>query len=226
MSNLTVPDSALSFLKDLEINNQRDWFESQKKRFKKEQEATRQFFEHIYLQLQAHDEVDSYKVFRIYRDVRFSKNKTPYKTHFAASFHRTKPKYRGGYYLHLEPGNSFMAAGFWDPEKDDLYRIRKEFEVDDTPMRNFLASPAFTGIFNGLQGEELKTAPKGFDRDHPAADLIRKKQYIVTRKFSDEQVVSSQFPEEVDRSFKAIRPWFDYMSEVLTTDLNGVSLLD
>ncbi|WP_224490478.1 DUF2461 domain-containing protein [Robertkochia flava] len=226
MDRTTVPVSVLQYLKELKINNNREWFDTNKKHFKKEQKQIKAFFEDLFSQLQSHDEVDQYKVFRIYRDIRFSKDKTPYKTHFSASFHRTKPKYRGGYYLHIEPGKSFLAAGFWNPEKDDLLRIRKEFEIDDAPMRKFLSSEAFEKIFNGLEGEELKTAPKGFDRDHPAIDLIRKKQYIVTRKFTDAQVIAPGFPEEVNQSFAAIRPWFNYMSEVLTTDLNGVSLLE
>lgn len=226
MDPVTIPKSSLEFLKDLKNNNHRDWFEEHRKSFKKEQKSVNQFFEDLFRMLNTHDELDTYKAFRIYRDVRFSKNKTPYKTHLAASFHRTKPRKRGGYYLHIEPGNSFLAAGFWKPEKDDLFRIRKEFEFDDAPMRKHLESDTFKKMFNGLEGEELKTAPKGFEKEHPAIDLIRKKQYIVTRKFTDKQVVSKGFMDEVNTSFMAIRPWFDYMSEVLTTDLNGVSLVD
>lgn len=226
MEPVTIPKSSLEFLNDLKKNNLRDWFEEHRKSFKKEQKAVNQFFETLFRMLNTHDELDTYKAFRIYRDIRFSKNKTPYKTHLAASFHRTKPRNRGGYYLHIEPGKSFLAAGFWKPEKDDLFRIRKEFEFDDAPMRKYLESDAFKKVFNGLEGEELKTAPKGFEKEHPAIDLIRKKQYIVTRKFTDKQVVSEGFMDEVNTSFKAIRPWFDYMSEVLTTDLNGVSLVD
>ncbi len=225
MDPLCIPESALSFLTDLKTNNNREWFDAHKPVFKKEQATVKAFFEKLFHLLNSHDEVDTFKMFRIYRDVRFSKDKTPFKTHLAASFHRLKPQNRGGYYLHIETGNTFMAAGFWNPEKNDLHRIRKEFEVDDQPMRDLLQTEAFTTVFNGLEGEELKTAPKGFERDHPAIDLIRKKQFIVTRSFSDKEVLSPGFMEEVNSCFKAVRPWFDYMSEVLTTDLNGVSLL-
>lgn len=220
-----IPDSVLVFLNKLKMNNNREWFDLHKPRFKKEQKSTKVFFEHVFHQLNTHDEVDTWKMFRIYRDIRFSKDKTPYKSHLAASFHRVKPHNRGGYYLHIEPGNTFLAAGFWNPDKNDLYRIRKEFETDDEPMRELLKSEVFTKVFNGLQGEELKTAPKGFVKDHPAIDLIRKKQYIVTRSFNDEKVLSPDFLNQVNESFMAVRPWFDYMSEVLTTDLNGVSLI-
>lgn len=226
MITVLVPESSMEFLKALKTNNNRDWFEENKKRFKQEQKSMKAFFAQVFQVLNSHDEVDTFKMFRIYRDVRFSKDKTPYKSHLSASFHRLKPRKRGGYYLHIEPGNSFLAAGFWNPEKDDLFRIRKEMELDAHPMRKILASESFRKFFNVLEGEELKTAPKGFEKEHPDIDLIRKKQFIVTRKFTDKEVVSKDFPEKVNSAFMAVRPWFDYMSEVLTTDLNGVSVLD
>jgi uncharacterized protein (TIGR02453 family) len=176
--------------------------------------------------LKKHDDVDSLKMFRIYRDVRFSKNKEPYKTHFGGVFHRKKPHLRGGYYLHISPGDSFIATGFWDPNKEDLERIRREFEVDDTEIREILADKKFKAVWGELQGDELVSAPKGFDKEHPAIDLIRKKQYIFIKKYSDTEVLSNNFLQEVNDAFKAIRPYFDYMSEVLTTDLNGVSLIE
>jgi uncharacterized protein (TIGR02453 family) len=120
-----------------------------------------------------------------------------------------------------------LAGGFWAPEKEDLLRIRKEFELDDDEIRQVLAEEKFKKYFNGeLVGDELKTAPKGFQKDHPAIDLIRKKGFIAVRNFTDKEVLSAHFSNEVNDSFKALRPFFDYMSEVLTTDLNGASLID
>jgi uncharacterized protein (TIGR02453 family) len=166
-------------------------------------------------------------MFRIYRDVRFSKDKTPYKPHFAGSYSRTGKRLRGGYYLRIRPGETFLAGGFWAPNKEDLFRIRKEFEISDVEIREILEAPDFKRIFGGqLEGEELKTAPKGFQKDDPAIDLIRKKGFIAVRHFSDKEVLSPDFSKEVLNSFKALRPFFDYMSEVLTTDLNGVSTVD
>lgn len=153
-------------------------------------------------------------------------NKQPYKTHFGGSFHRRKPELRGGYYLHLAPNNqSFIATGFWEPNKADLLRIRKEFEMDDTEIRQIISNKSFKNVWGDLVGDELKTAPRNFDKDHPAIDLIRKKQYIFTKKFTDQEVLSSTFLEEVNTSFKAVRPYFDYMSDVLTTNLNGELLI-
>ncbi len=224
--NLTIPKSALDFFKKLEKNNNRDWFNEHKKEFKAIETEVKNIYTIIFENIKSHDDVDKLKMFRIYRDVRFSKDKTPYKTHFGGSFHRTKPKLRGGYYLHLAPNNqSFLATGFWEPNKDDLFRIRKEFEMDDQEMRKIISNKKFKSVWGSLLGDELKTAPRDFDKDHPAIDLIKKKQYIFTIKYTDKEVISESFLKEVDTSFKAIRPYFDYMSDVLTTDLNGESLL-
>ena len=107
-----------------------------------------------------------------------------------------------------------------------MYRIRKEIEIDDTEFRAILKSEEYVKYFGGVfQGDELKTAPKGFDKTHPAIDLIRKKGYIAVRNFSQEEVLSPNFTNEVAKTFKALRPFFDLFSDVLTTNLNGESLL-
>ncbi len=219
-------EDLFSFLIKLEKNNNRDWFHAHKQEFKQVEKQTKAFYNLVLDALRTHDDIDKLKLFRIYRDVRFSKNKQPYKTHFGGSFHRRKPELRGGYYLHLAPNNqSFIATGFWEPNKADWLRIRKEFEMDDTEIRQIISNKSFKNVWGDLVGDELKTAPRNFDKDHPAIDLIRKKQYIFTKKFTDQEVLSSTFLEEVNTSFKAVRPYFDYMSDVLTTNLNGELLI-
>ena len=223
---MVIEKDTFDFLEKLKKNNNRDWFNDHKKEFKAIEAKVKNAYNHLGTIMTAHDSIEKVKVFRIYRDVRFSKNKTPYKTHFGGSFARTKPELRGGYYLHLQPNNeSFIATGFWEPNKEDLYRIRKEFEMDDSEMRDILNDRTFKNIWGDFVGEELKTAPKGFDREHPAIDLIRRKQFIFTKNFKDSEVLSDGFLEEVNTNFKAVRPYFDYMSDVLTTNLNGESLL-
>ncbi|RLD28933.1 MAG: TIGR02453 family protein [Bacteroidetes bacterium] len=224
--NVIVPKAALDFFKKLKQNNNRDWFNEHKKEFKIVEAEVKGIYNFIFDNLNSHDDVDKLKLFRIYRDVRFSKDKTPYKTHFGGSFHRTKPKLRGGYYLHLAPDNeSFIATGFWEPNKDDLLRIRREFEMDDAEIRKIISHKSFKNIWGEFVGSELKTAPRDFDKDHKAIDLIKKKQYIFTKKYTDKDVLDNGFIKEVNKSFKAIRPYFDYMSDVLTTNLNGESIL-
>jgi uncharacterized protein (TIGR02453 family) len=222
----SIPKETFTFFKKLAKNNDRDWFNKHKPEFKAIETNLKASFIHLGELMSVHDKIEKIKTFRIYRDVRFSKNKLPYKTHFSGSFARRKPELRGGYYLHIQPNNeSFIATGFWDPNKEDLLRIRKEFEMDDTEIRSILNDRIFKATWGNFEGDELKTAPKGFDKAHPAIDLIRKKQFIFTKKYTDKEVVADNFLEDVNNAFKNIRPYFDYMSDVLTTNLNGESLL-
>jgi len=219
--------STLHYLSDIKENNNREWYHKNKDVFQMAQSNAKEFYKSIMEDLNKHDDIDTFKLFRIYRDVRFSKDKTPYNPHFAGSFSRTGKKFRGGYYLRIRPGESFLAGGFWEPNKEDLFRIRKEFEYNDIEIRNILSNNTFKAIFGGkLEGNELKTAPKGFDKEHTAIDLIRKKGFIAVRKFTDKEVLNPDFINVVDNSFLALRPFFDYMSDILTTNLNGESLID
>ena len=116
----TINPDVFTFFKELENNNNREWFEPQKKRFKALEAEVKQLATDLTAQMNEHDSVDKFKLFRLYRDVRFSKDKTPFKTHFGISFHREKPAYRGGYYLHIKPGDNFVATGFWNPQSSLL----------------------------------------------------------------------------------------------------------
>ena len=218
--------SIFQFLRQLKENNNREWFASNKKAFQVEEQLAKALFMEVNADLEKIDNLDKMQVFRIYRDVRFSKDKSPYKNHFSVGFNRSKPLLRGGMYLHIEDNASFVGGGFWEPNAPDLFRIRKEIEVDASEFRAIIAEETFQKYFKTLQGEELKTAPKGFDKTHPAIDLLRKKQFLLTRSFTNEQVLSPKFQTEVLDTFKAMRPFFDYMSDVLNTDLNGESLVE
>ncbi|NHN25857.1 DUF2461 domain-containing protein [Flavobacterium jejuense] len=220
-----IKKESLSFLQDLKDNNNREWFAENKKRFEKEQKDIKEFFNEIGNSLGKFDNIENIQIFRIYRDVRFSKNKLPYKVNFSAGYKRTKPMLRGGYYLHIQNDASFVGGGFWEPNKEDLLRIRKEIELDASELREIISQDSFKKYFGSLQGDELKTAPRDFDKNHPDIDLIRKKQFLVTRSFSNKEVLSPNFNEEVLVTFKAMRPFFDYMSDVLTTNLNGESII-
>lgn len=226
MLQSTITKSTLNFLNRLKKNNNREWFAEHKAEFKKHENEVRAAFEHVNQKLSEHDEIEKLKMFRIYRDIRFSKDKTPYKAHLAGSFSRLGAHLRGGYYIHIEPGNSFIATGFWAPNKEDLLRIRKEFEDDASEMREIMSNSDFKKVWGELKGDMVKTAPKGFDKNHKNIDLIKFKQYIFVRNFKDIEVTSPRFLEEINHSFQVVRPFFDYMSDVLTTNLNGESVLD
>jgi uncharacterized protein (TIGR02453 family) len=221
-----ISKSTFVFLNNLKENNNREWFTKHKPKFLVEQDKIKAFYAALMEQLKFHDEIESLKMFRIYRDVRFSKDKTPYKTHFGGHFVRATKRLRGGYYLQISPGNTFVAGGFWAPNMEDLFRIRKEFEMDTFEIRAILVDKKFIKYFGEIKGDSLKTAPRGFNKEHPNLDLIKMKQYIVVRNFTNEEVLSTNFMAEVNATFKAMRPFLNYMSEVLTTDLNGVSTID
>lgn len=226
MADTVITKDTLRFLNELKINNNREWFEQNKSEFKSLETGVKRFYNSLMDKMKEHDEIEKLKMFRIYRDVRFSKDKTPYKSHFAGSFSRAGAKLRGGYYLQIRPGGSFMAAGFWEPNKEDLLRIRKELELDATALRELINKPSFKNTWGELVGDEVKTAPKGFSKDDPNIDLIRKKAFIFVRNFTDKEVLNKDFMVEVNKSFKEIRPYFNLMSEILTTNLNGESLLN
>jgi uncharacterized protein (TIGR02453 family) len=223
---MTIQPSTLQFLKDLAANNNREWFQANKSRYEAALANMKQFAREVENAMGETDHLEPASLFRIYRDVRFSKDKSPYKNNFGLGISRATKRLRGGYYLQIEPGNSFIGGGFWQPNAADLKRIRAEFAMDDQPIREIMAEARFQQYFGTLQGETLKTAPQGFDKDHPALDLLRMKGFVVKRNVTDEEVTSEQFLQEVKLTFQAMRPYFDYMSMVLTTNLNGESVLE
>ncbi len=219
--------TSFQFLKDLQKNNNRDWFAENKPRYTEAQQNVKAVFADIHQKLQMHDEIEKSKMMRIYRDVRFSHDKTPYKPHFANSYSRLGKELRGGYFLRIHPGESFLAGGFWEPNKDDLFRIRKEIEQDASEIRDILNESNYKKLFGGKfeSFSELKTTPRGFDKEHPDVDLLRKKGFIAVKNFTDKEVLSIDFTDQVNDSYRALRPFFDLFSDILTTNLNGESLL-
>lgn len=215
-----MQQQVLDFLEDLAKNNNKVWFDEQKEQFESAKEAALESFNSIYMELAQNDFLEPMKMYRIYRDLRFSKDKTPYKQHFAMYAGRLKPNYRGGYYLHIQPNNSFLGVGFWNPEKEDLFRIRKEIEVDDE-LQSILDSKIMQSTFGDLYGVELKTAPKGFDRNHPRIELLKKKQFLLKHDFTDKDLIAPDFEQKVVETFQNSRPFVDYMTEILLTNLNG-----
>jgi uncharacterized protein (TIGR02453 family) len=214
-----IQASSFEFLKKLRKNNNRDWFNANKDTYLRELAGIESFTDSLLTRMKKHDRIDTPSgkkaLMRIYRDIRFSTDKTPYKTNFSGSFHREGKLLRGGYYFQIEPGNSFIAGGFWGPSSSDLKLIRDEFVFDDKPMRKVLASPKVASVFPGLTGETLVRVPRGYDADSPAADLLKFKQFLLVRHFTDAEVMKPDFSGTAENTMKALRPFFDYMSEVL-----------
>lgn len=220
-----IDKSTINFLKELTVNNDREWFAEHKPRYVAAHENIKTFMAELEVMLNQHDVIEDHKTFRIYRDVRFSKDKTPYKNNIGTGFTRATAARRGGCYVHIEPGASFVGGGFWSPSTDDLKRIRQELAIDAKPLRKILNSKKFKDNFGVLGGDQLKTAPRGIDKDHPNVDLLRYKQFLVHKTFTDQEVLSADFMKQCDNAFKAMRPFFDYFSLILTTDENGESVL-
>ncbi len=230
MRQTYIPPSSFKFLKQLAKNNDREWFKARKALYLKEQAHLLNFTEALLEEMAKIDNIEGNTpkntLYRIYRDTRFSKNKTPYKNHFSGGIKRPTKQLRGGYYFHIEPGNCQVGGGFWGPNPADLKLIRSKIDQDPQSFRKILKAASFKKNFGELLGDKLKTAPRGFDVEHPAIDLLRYKQYYVMRSFTDKEVQDPTFLKEMIKTWKAIRPFFDHMSDVLTTDLNGIPLYE
>jgi len=222
----TIPASALDFLMLIKENNNREWFHAHKEEYDAQFVFIEQFAEGMLADLNTHDLIETSSgkksLQRIYRDTRFAKDKIPYKIHWSGGFKRATKQRRGGYYFHLEPGNTFIGGGFQAPNPQDLKRIREDISTDAGPLRKILASKSFKDTFGILRGEQVKTTPKGFDANNEAIDLLRYKQFLLIRNFTNEELLDPSFLTQVNKVYKNMRPFFNYMSEVLTTDVNGL----
>jgi uncharacterized protein (TIGR02453 family) len=230
MPNAIIPASSFKFLKSLTRNNNREWFNKNKETYLAEHEHLVTFADGLLAQMQQHDHIENLSgkssLSRIYRDTRFSKDKTPYRTYWPGGFQRATKQLRGGYYFQIGPGVSLAAGGFFSPNPADLLRIRQDMDMNYPDWKKLLSSKGIAQTFGTLKGEKVATAPKGFSKDNPAIALLQHKQVYLERRFSDEEALAPGFMKQLNQTFKNLRPFFDYMSEVLTTNLNGESLLE
>jgi uncharacterized protein (TIGR02453 family) len=216
VSNPVIEKSTLEFLKKLSANNDRDWFNEHKTQYALAKENTEQFMDALIARMNVHDQLETpsgkKSLYRIYSDVRFSKDKALYNPRFS------------GYLRRIKPGDSRVACGFANPNADDLKRIREDISNNYDAWKKLLNTKSIKQNFGQMEGEQVKTAPRGFSTDDPAIALLRYKQFWFERKFTDREVASPDFLKQVNDTYKSIRPFFNYMSELLTTDSNGESL--
>ncbi|MEQ1584321.1 MAG: DUF2461 domain-containing protein [Cyclobacteriaceae bacterium] len=220
-----IEKTTLIFLKDLAKNNNREWFVSHKSRYLEAQANMILFIDQLIEKMNEHDRLETQSgkesLYRIYNDVRFSTDKTPYNPRFAGNLRRQKPMLRGGYYYWIKPGQSRVGCGFTYPSAEDLLRIRQDIDTNHKQWRRLINSKVIQTHFGEMLGDQVKTAPRGFDKDHTAIDLLRYKQFWFEHSFTDKEVIGNDFLDQVNKTFKSIRPFFNFMSETLTTDLNG-----
>lgn len=216
-------ETTLHFLKKLKINNNREWFDSNKSEYLASKEIFEVFVSELIKGINKFDKKVSLDLkpkdctFRIYKDVRFSKDKTPYKNNMSASINPGGKKSNiPGYYFHLEPEACFLAGGVYMPMPDDLKAIRQEIDYNPLPLINILKSASFKKEFNGLDEEDkLKNPPKGFNKDHAHSEILKNKHFIVSRKFENKVILKKEGLSKTLDSFKAMYPFIDYLRKAI-----------
>ena len=217
-----LSNSSLQFLKELSANNDREWFAKNKPTYEKANKEFKAFMAEVEEELNAFDSIEKTKVFRIYRDVRFSKNKAPYKINFSGGFTREGKHRRGGFFFGFEPDISTVAGGFWNPESKDLKNIREGILREEDRYRKLIDSNDIKEFFGGIQGDSLKTAPKGFDKNHPSIELVRNKQFLLYKRYTEKEVCAPGFAKTVAKTYQKMIPYFQFMTDQLIFDENGV----
>lgn len=220
----------LTFLTNLSQNNNREWFQQNRDHYEESQLEMILFADQVLEEVKKFDvpETPSGKksLNRIYRDIRFKKDKTPYKDHWGGGIYRAGAERRGSYYYHISPNETYVLGGFFGPNAQDLLHLRNQIAQDGDFLREVLEAPAFKAFFGNLHGNTVKTAPRGFEKNHPDIDLLRHKQFYLHHAFTQQQVLHESFPLMVADAFRRMLPFFNCMTEMLTTDLNGISLLE
>ncbi|HEX2618452.1 MAG TPA: DUF2461 domain-containing protein [Flavobacteriales bacterium] len=225
-----IQRATLTFLTDLEAHNDRDWFQANKDRYLAAHANMQAFADALIARMRKHDRLATASgkesLMRIYTDQRFHKDRPPYKPRFGGRIGRVKPALRGGYFFRIQPdGRSQITCGFQGPEPADMKLIRADIAYDHLTWEKLLHAKAIKKNFGTLTGGTLSGAPRGFAKDHPAIDLLRRTQFLLRHGFTDKEVLAPGFLDEVDALYRSVRPFFDHMTEVLTTDADGRSLV-
>ena len=216
-------ETTLHFLKKLKINNNREWFDSNKTEYLASKEIFEEFVSELIKGINKFDKKVSLDLkpkdctFRIYKDVRFSKDKTPYKNNMSASINPGGKKSNiPGYYFHLEPDACFLAGGVYMPMPDVLKAIRQEIDYNPLPLINVLKSASFKKEFNGIDEEDkLKNPPKGFNKDHAHSEILKNRHFIVSQKFENKVILKKEGLSKTLNSFKAMYPFLDYLRKAI-----------
>lgn len=220
-----ISKESLQFLKDLKENNNRDWFLANKKRYesyKKEYyDLTQQLLDLLKKEDPALESLEVKNcVFRVNRDIRFSKDKSPYKSHMGLWFSPGKKNAnRAGYYMHIEPGASFIAGGFYQPDAEELRKLRKEIAFFHDELEEILVDKKFKSVYDGLgRGNALKTAPKGYEKDHPAIELLKLKSFEASAKLDDKTLSDKDFIQKTAKQLLLLKPLTEFLNRALTVE--------
>ena len=220
----TLSSRTLSFLRNLSLNNNREWFYENKHLYSEAKDNVERFAEDLILEVGKFDEeilkTDARKaLFRIYRDIRFSLDKTPYKTHFGLSLGMGKGSKSAGYYMHIEPGKSFLAGGIYNPESSALKDIRLEISAHGAEFLKILEHHEFRNNFRGLSVEhKLKRIPTAFEKDHPMAEYLKLKSFTVSHPVSDEALIHPNAAHTFAQILKSAKPLNDFLNSAFNQE--------
>lgn len=212
----------LGFLKKLKRNNKKTWFDAHRDDYAMAKMSFENFVGDLIGDMTVVDpSLASLQpkdcIFRIFRDTRFSKDKTPYKTNFGAFLASGGRKSSGaGYYIHIEPGASMLGGGLYMPPSDILLKMRNYVAEEADGLKKIIKAPVFKKYFNALQPEKLKTMPKGFPASHPHAEWLKYTSYVVLHKISDKELSNPRFEEHVIKGFKAMKPLCDFINDAVS----------
>ncbi len=225
MNKSHIKPALFKFLRDLKANNRRDWFLENKSRFIEDvQKPLLEFIEDFESPLHkisphfaAVAKVQGGSLFRIYRDTRFSKNKNPYKENAGVHFchYDGKDVHAPGFYLHLEPGGCFAGVGLWHPDNQACGMIRQAIVDQPQVWKKIVRNATFKKTFGSLQGDSLKRPPRGFDPDHPLIDDLKRKDFIVVKKFSQKKICSSEFMAQFYKTCQTAKPFAKFLTQAV-----------
>lgn len=213
--------STLDYLRELHVNNNKKWFDLNHAHYDKARGAFEDFIVDL---IASFDPIEDFSgvtakecMFRINRDIRFSPDKTPYKISMSAVIGRGGRKATGrSYYIHIQPdGNSLLAGGLYSPSPAELDKVRSSIAEDSSKLKAILHKRDFVRYFGTISGDALKTAPKGYPKDHPDLELLRLKQFVAHRPLTDEQVLSDDLIPSILEASKALKPFLSYIEAAL-----------
>lgn len=214
--------ATIDFLSKLEKNNNKNWFDANRDAYEAAKADFEIFVAHIHGKLakiepKMTDQKPKNSIFRIFRDVRFSKDKTPYKPHFSAYFSRGGRKAPdAGYYVHVQPGGkSFVAGGLWMPEGPLLKSARQEIDYNFKEFQSILNKASFKKLYPKLEGEQLKTLPQGYTADNPAIEFLKMKSFIASAKLTDKEIASKDAETVILERFTAMKPLVEFLNRAL-----------
>jgi uncharacterized protein (TIGR02453 family) len=215
--------TTLNFLQELALHNERDWFLVHKEAYELAKADFTQLVGELIQEIGKFQDLGNLdvrnSVKRIYRDVRFSKNKKPYKDHLSAGM---GIKGEIDYYLHIQPGNqSFLGGGMWAPTAAQLAKYRQEIDYNAAELKQIIEARSFRDYFPHAEGEVLKTTPKGYAKDHPEIELLKRKELFFLHRYTDKEVMDQAFKENILKGVQILKPYCDYMNYILNDSNEG-----